>query len=216
MSEFKALIGELQTQLDTFAKAGAPCDDKDDDKKIVAAAGKEGAKAEGDDKEPDGDEAFGKAFKVTLADGSEAEAFDGTAMLKALMLENGELKESMGDFQKAFASAVDVIKQMRDGMAEQATMIKALQTTVGTLSAAPAGRRTMVTIAEKLTPGTPGAGEAANKPTAHGVMMKASQMCRSGALGWEALPRIEAFQGRGQLAPPDLLARFPELLTPAA
>lgn len=215
MSEFKALIGELQTQLDTFAKAGAPCDDgKADDKKIVAAAGKEGEKAEKEG-DGDGDETFGKAFKVTLADGSEAEAFDGTAMLKALMLENGELKESMGDFQKAFASAVDVIKQMRDAMTEQATMLKALQTTVGTLSAAPAGRRTMVTIAEKLTPGTPGAGEAA-KPTAHGVMMKASQMCRSGALGWEALPRIEAFQGRGQLAPPDLLARFPELLTPAS
>lgn len=217
MSEYKTLIAELTGDLETMAKSGGcDTDDKKDDKKIEAAAA-DGEKisdreTDGDDKEKDGkDEKFGKAFKVTMADGTETEAVDGTELLKAIQVENGELREHIEDIQKAFATAVGVIKQLRTEMTDLSTMTKSMQSKVAAAGAAGTGRRTMVAIAEKLTSGI---SAEPTKPTANGVMMKAQQMCQDGKLPWEALPRIEAFQGRGQIAPPDILARWPALLTP--
>lgn len=182
--------------------------DAKDDKNIKAAA------KDGQDEGAKDEESFGKAFKVKLEDGTETEAFDGTAMLKALHDENGDLRETIGDLQKGFELAIDVIKNLRTTAGEQGALLKSLGTKVSGLSTAGTGRRTMLTIAEKLTPGTPGAAPDDGKPTAGAVMMKAQFMARKGDLDWGSLPRIEAYQGRGQLAPADLLARFPELLTP--
>lgn len=229
MSDFAKLLGELED----LQKASAPPMAKDkekakeqpntdadgqagdagDDKKIQAAA-KDGE----DEGEKDEPEAFGKAFKVTLADGSEAEAFDGTGMLKALHAENEELRENIGDMQKAFGMAVEVITKLRSEATEHDTMLKAIDTRIQKMSAAGVGRKTMLAIAEKLTPGvSAGAGGAAEQGTAprpQDVMAKAQFMAREGKLDWGSIPRIEAFQARGVLAPADMLQRYPELLTP--
>jgi hypothetical protein len=231
-AEFAALISELES----FQKASGADDDKTagsgdgkgDDKKIVAAAAdgdKTSAKENPTEGEGSGDdkgkgEPFGKALQVTLADGSQVEAWDGSEMLKAMQTESGEMREQMDDMRKAFEIAVGVIRDLRTEASAQDTLLKSLQLKIASVGASPTGRKSMIAIAEKLSPGSgTGAGSgarAATEPTAASVMMKAQQMCRADALGWEALPRIEAFQGRGQLAPPDLLARFPELLTPVA
>jgi hypothetical protein len=213
MPAYDDLLAELSA-LEPLAKAAGAdkeTEGKADDKKIAAAAA-EGDKAGDGDGDAD-DKQFGKAFSVTLADGTQADAFDGTEMLKALHSTAGEHGEKIEDLQKAFQQAVAVIKDLRAVVQEQGEMLKAVGAKTAQVASSGAGRRTMVAIAEKMTPLA--AAEAA-KPTGGSVMMKAQQMCRSGALGWEALPRIEAFQGRGQLAPPDLLARFPELLTPVS
>jgi hypothetical protein len=225
MSEFKALLAELGTMQKALGG------DKDD-KAVLAAAGDDKTKAaaaaagEGDGKGGEGgagdgdadDEMFGKAMEITLADGTKTSAFDGTKVLTALQAENAELRDQMGDMQKAFEAVVGVVKAQQGTIADQGTMLKAMQTSLGKVTSEGTGRRTMISIAEKLTPGTAAAAGGATewKPTASTVMTKAQQMCRKGDLGWEALPRIEAFQGRGMVAPPDLMARFPELLTPVS
>jgi hypothetical protein len=215
MPAYDDLLAELSA-LEPLAKAAGAdkgeAEGKADDKKIAAAAA-EGDKADCDGDGDADDKQFGKAFSVTLADGTQAEAFDGTEMLKALHTTADEHAEKIEDLQKAFSTAIGVIKDLRQVVTEQAEMLKAYGAKTAQVASSGTGRRTMVAIAEKLTPMA--AAEAA-KPTGAGVMMKAQQMCRAGSLGWEALPRIEAFQGRGQLAPPDLLARFPELLTPVS
>jgi hypothetical protein len=232
MSEFAKLLGDLEE----FQKAAKPaCDEPDgddkgkskakadgkaDDKKIEAAAA-DGEK-EGD-QDKDG-EPFGKAFKIKLEDGTETEAFDGTAMLKALHTENEVLRATINDqnqdLMKAMEIVVGELGKLRAADAERGTLMKALQTRFDALTTAGTGRRTMLTIAEKLTPmqGTPSAGAAHvdDKPTPGQVMMKAQFMAREGKLPIGQTVRIEAYQGRGILAPPDLLARYPELLTPIA
>jgi len=225
MNDFAALLADLET----LQKASGPDDkkpvaedpdDKGDDKKIEAAADNGKKQGEVDEKET-----FGKAFKVKLEDGSEAEAFDGTAMLKALHAEHEGLRSAVEsreeDILKAFDMAVGTIRDLQSKVAEQDTLIKALKNKVDTIGAAGVGRRTMLTIAEKLSPsagvtgGQPGGGQSGSEgPSAKQVMMKAQFMARKGELDWGALPRIEAHQARGSIAPEDLLARFPELLTP--
>lgn len=236
MGEFTELLGKLE---DLQKASGAVCaDDKEtmdgkdkpskkdaksdsgDDKKIEAAA-KDGEKES--DKEKD--ETFGKAFKVKLEDGTETEAFDGTAMLKALHAENELLRSTMNDRDAELAKAMDIIVgvlgEQREydaaqtkQLAAQDAIIKALQAKVETIGSAGVGRRTMLAIAEKLTPGTGPAADEPKKASGAQVMMKAMFMAREGKLDWGSIPRIEAFQGRGELAPPDLIGRYPELLTP--
>lgn len=220
-------FAELLADLETLQKAsGADCDDKDKtggddsdkdgagDKKIDAAA-KDGEKQSDADKET-----FGKAFEVTLADGSKAEAFDGTAMLKALHTEHEVLQaafeDRQGDILKAFDIAVGTIRTLQTQVAQQDTLIKALTTKVNAVSSTGVGRRTMLTIAEKLAPsaGINGDGGRASGPSADDVMAKAKFLVREGKFDAGQLPRLEAHHLRGMLGPDDLMKAFPELLTP--
>ena len=230
MSDFAKLLGDLED----FQKAAKPaCDEPDDKKDGVKAKGDDGAddkkiEAAAKDGEKQGDkddETFGKAFKIKLEDGTDTEAYDGTAMLKALHTENEVLRVTINDqnqdLMKAMEIVVGELGKLRAADAARETLLKSLQTRFDALTTAGTGRRTMLTIAEKLTPvqGTPSAGAtaaASNEPTAGQVMMKAQFMAREGKLPIGQTVRIEAYQGRGMLAPPDLLARYPELLTPIA
>jgi hypothetical protein len=229
MGEFTELLGKLE---DLQKASGAVCaDDKEaisdkdekkdsaDDKKIEAAA-KDGEK-ESDKEEK---ETFGKAFKVKLEDGTETEAFDGTAMLKALHTENELLRQTMterdAELAKAFDIVVTVLGEQRQYDADQTkqlvaqdTLIKALQAKVDSIGQAGVGRRTMLAIAEKLSPSA-GIVDEKPKPTGGQILAKAMFMAREGKLDWGSAVRIEAYQGRGEVAPADLLARYPELLTP--
>jgi hypothetical protein len=183
-----------------------------DNKKIQAAADDGKAKSDADcDKD---DKMLGKAMTLKMPDGSEIEAFDGTQAIAELTQHNAELREAMTDMQKAFGAAVEVIKALRTQVGEQATMIKAFGDKVSTAVASPSGRRSMVSIIEKLSPAETKTTEQP-KATPQSVMMKARALCDAGKAPWEILPRIEAYQGRGMIAPPDLLAHFPDLATPA-
>jgi hypothetical protein len=133
MTDFAALLDDLET----LQKASAPSKEdegKGDDKKIAAAA----ADCDKDGDKDDKGEEFGKAFKVTLADGTEAEAFDGTAMLKALHTEHTKLAEVVeaqrADMQKAMEILVAVAKDQRKTIADQADLLKALGSNVAVTS----------------------------------------------------------------------------------
>lgn len=219
--EFSELIKTLGLELETMAKADPVCDPKDDkggkadvdgkedDKKIQAAA-EDGKKLGGDD---DG-KPMGKALTITMADGSSVEGVDATEMLKALELTVAEQGERIEDLQKAFSAAVEVIKTTHQQQAEATAMLKSFGTKLGEVRGGGEGRRTMVSIVEKLTPASnqPGGKIAkANEPTMGSVMMKAQHLRAEGKIGWDQIGRIEAYQNRGMLAPPELIAHFPQL-----
>lgn len=152
MSAFEKLLGELnaaQADTDTLAKS-LPADDGKDDKKIQAAAGEggegdnkdggdadEGGKSDGDDKP------MAKSFKIKLEDGTEVDAEDGTALVKAL---TERLDATEGTFAKAMGQAVSLIQS-------QNAMIKSLGEQVAKLSGEGRGRKTMVSITEKTNAG---------------------------------------------------------------
>lgn len=214
-NDFSALLDEL----DTMSKAMTADGDKGD-KKIKKAA-KDGAAAgdgevEGEDEdevegEGEGDgEAFGKAFEVTLRDGTKVQAFDGTEMMKALHSENVALKGandalngSVTQLGAGLTQAVALIKG-------QGEMIKSLQETVGKLGGQGTGRRAIVNVHEKTAVGGGAGGD--NKPTARDVMQKAQTLFSEGKMSGGDYARIEAHQGRGVICPPDIAARYPGLV----
>lgn len=215
--EYAELIKGLGLELETMAKAmkdgDGDCDDKaksdgaGDDKKIVAAA-KDGEEiSDADDKDKD----MGKSFQMTLEDGTQVEAFDGTAAIAELVQQNAELRGAVEDLQKAFGAAVEVIKQVREAQTEQGTMIKSFGAKVSTAVSSPSGRRSMVSIIEKLSPAEAGKPRAEEGPNPLRLMAKARDLCQSGKMTWDQMSRIEAYQGRGMIAPPDILAHFPDL-----
>lgn len=150
MSDFEKLMGELSqlsTEQGELAKA-LPADDGKDEAKIQAAA-EEGGLGDGDadDKggSPDGDAddkggaPMAKSFKLTLDDGTELEAQDGTELVKAL---SDRLDENDAKMTKALGSAVALIKG-------QGEMIKSLVDQVKKLSGEGRGRKTVVSVVEK-------------------------------------------------------------------
>lgn len=140
---FQALIGEL----DTLTKA-LPAADVADDKKIEAAA------ADGDDKpkldkdgKPIAADPMTKSFKVTLDDGSIVDAEDGTELVKSLL---ARVDNTEQDMIKALGGTIDLVKALSVQLTATTELAKSLQTKVNELSGEGRGRKTMVSIHEKL------------------------------------------------------------------
>ena len=230
--DFSALLIDLET----MAKAQAAIDaDTAGAKKIkaaAAAAGVDGAAAGGDVGADDGtgngdgdgagagdgtgtgdgaggddDETFGKAFTVRLDDGTEVDAFDGTAMMKALNTQAKSLKEELGKSRQAMTGAVVLIKSLQTTVTSQNDMIKALQADVAKIGASGSGRRAALTVHDKTGAGAHSPAEV--KPS--DVMAKALDLFKKGDLGGGDLRRIESHQLHGQVCPPDLIHHFPGL-----
>ena len=141
---FAALLGEL----DTMTKA-LPAAEVADDKKIAAAAG-----ADGDDenKEGEGDKPaegapMAKSFQVTLADGTVVDAEDGTELVKSLLTRVDNTEETIA---KALGGTIDLVKALTGQMNSTTALVKSLQTQVAELSGQGRGRKTMVSVHEKL------------------------------------------------------------------
>lgn len=147
---------KLLEELDVMAKAIGADEEKKDDQAIQAAAaeGAEGgevhpepdadnAGGQSDDDEDNKDEPMGKSFAFTLDDGSVVEALDGTAMVKALM---DRVENTEGVVAKALGQAIDLI-------GKQGEMIKSMQGDIKKLSGEGRGRKAVLSVAEKSTPG---------------------------------------------------------------
>lgn len=149
---FSALLEDLE-----LLTKSAPADGGDGDDAAIADAAEDGAEAgeEADAGEggeaPDAgageEEGFGKSFTFKTDDGEEVDAVDATDLLKSLVEQvgslTGRLNESEGDMVKALGTAVDLIKS-------QGQAITTLQGQVKELASAGRGRRTVVSITEKL------------------------------------------------------------------
>ena len=172
---FELLLGRL-LQADVLAKA-LPAGDAAaaDDKKILAAAG-DGADediggGDGDDGDDDGEDEneneddgkenpFAKSFMLTLEDGKQLEAFDGTELVKSLTLrvETAEsaLAHNEDQVLKSLNAAVDLIagqslqlKQQGKLVHDQGDLIKSLQSKVSELAKSGRGRVSTLTVADK-------------------------------------------------------------------
>ncbi len=148
---FKALLDELEVMTKALPAEG----DAAGDKKIAAAAAegadgdgkKKPAEAEGagegetkvEDEEAAGEGEMAKSFKLKLEDGSEIDAMDGTALIKALTM---RVETNENEAKAALTMAIGLIKG-------QGAMIKSLTDKVEKLSNTGKGRKAVVTIAEK-------------------------------------------------------------------
>ncbi|SAL02533.1 hypothetical protein AWB80_08384 [Caballeronia pedi] len=156
---FKSLLEELEGEHEAMAKA-LPADDGKDDDKIQAAAGEGGGEGgegkgegegagEGDEGkgEKEGELPFGKSMQMTDAEGNVIEAFDGTELVKSLMDDVAAMKtqfgETEGQMAKALESTLGLVKS-------QGALIKSLQEQVLKLGGEGRGRKTVVTVTEKV------------------------------------------------------------------
>lgn len=222
MSQFDALLAELQGEVDTMAKALPPVDgdgDGDDDadpadtgaadKKIAAAAGSEPDGDEGDPDGGDGDgdepQVMGKSMPAVRAivNGQEVEAVDGTELVKSLMTQVEALgKKATGAedrMVKALEGTLTVVKA-------QGALIKSLTEQVAALRGAGRGRKATVTVQDPpaLTKSLPGADAVKVHPEQ--VMAKALSAQQQGRLTSLDVARVEGYMQAGIPLPANLAA----------
>ena len=188
---------KLEQELDAILAKAAPVDDADD--KIEAAA--DGADLPGgedkrDDKEDEAGESFMKSFQVTLESGEVAEAYDATAMLKAMHAQARRQADTITALQakldgadRVLAKLPEMLKALTRQIAEQGDLIKALRE-------APGGRRS-VTAAPGAAPAKASRGE---------ILAKALDAQTAGRIGGFEVAQIEARLNQGKDIP-DHLAR---------
>lgn len=141
---FDLLLGEL----DTMTKA-LPAAEVADDNKIQAAAGVDDddkPKLDADGK-PIAAAPMAKSFKVTLADGTEVEAEDGTELVKSLVNRIDGTEETIA---KALGGTIDLVKGLMAQVTTSTALVKSLEAKVATLSNEGKGRKTMISVHEKL------------------------------------------------------------------
>lgn len=143
VNAFDALLSEL----DVLSKAMPEAIDGDE--KIAAADG-EGDEDEDDEKNKKGEfpaeGELAKSFKVTLENGDEIEAQDGTELVKSLMHRIDTNEDTLA---KAFSSAINLIKTQGEQLQKNNALVKSLQTQVMALSEAGRGRKATLSIHEK-------------------------------------------------------------------
>lgn len=206
---FEKLISELEemsTEQENLSKA-LPADEGKDEDKIQAAAADggdgDGAAAgagDGDgDKDKDGDgDQMGKSLgTVTLEDGTQAEAIDGTELVKSLM---ARVETTEGQMQKALEGAIGLIKG-------QSAMIKSLSEQVAKLAGTGRGRKTVVTVTEKNPAGTPMNKSEPAGMTGEEFMAKALVAQSNGKILAKDVSAIEMYLNRGMPIPAHLIAR---------
>ena len=225
--DYTALLAELdtfskaQTVDADAAKAAAADPDADPDAKPGEgeAAGKPGDAAamkpgEGDtDDDADG-EMFGKSFAVVMEDGTAVEAYDGTAMMKALHAENVALKGqtvvlagqvatltvNSNMLLKALTSATGSLKQ-------QGEMLKSLAADVVRIGSTGTGRRAVLNVHEKTHASTTDQPEQIDKKT---FMAKAMTAFEAGKVSGDEIRQADARLARGAKLDglhPDFVAR---------
>lgn len=211
MSQFEKLVGELNelaAEQETMTKA-LPAEDGKDDEKIQAAAedggGSEQAdKAketldldrENDDADGGADKPMAKSFTLKLEDGTEVEAQDGTALVKALTERMDATEQVMG---KALETAVGLIKG-------QGELIKSLTEQVKKLSGEGRGRKAVVSVSEKTAPATMAKSEPQGM-TGEQFMAKAMDAMKAGRITALDVSLAETCLNRGEKVPAQIITR---------
>jgi hypothetical protein len=208
MSQFEKLMGELSqlgTDQETMTKA-LPADDGKDEAKIQAAAAESGLDGDGDADdmggEPDGDEddkpAMAKSFKFTLEDGTEVEAQDGSELVKSLQ---DRVEKNEGQMMKALETAVGLIKGQGD-------LIKSMQDQIKKLSGEGRGRKAVVSVVEKPSPGEGVMAKSEPVGMSHDQFFaKAMVAQREGRISGTEIAMAEACLNRGEAIPQNIVQR---------
>jgi hypothetical protein len=189
VSEFDKLHAELDAILAKAMPIANKTDEDDADRDAETRGEGEGKGAE--------DEDMMKSFRVTLDDGREVEAYDATAMMKAMHTTTTAHASALAAMRADLAAAHNVVgkqtqmlKAIADQLAEQGAMLKALREQ-------PAGRKSAA-----ANP-TPAGGGTMDRET---VLAKALSAQKSGALSSMDVATIEARLNGGVPLRPEHLA----------
>ena len=156
-----------------------------------------------DDSDKDGDETLGKSMSVTLDNGEQIDAVDGTELVKSLVnrLDTADAShaEKFELMQKSMGMAVDMIKS-------QETEIAKLRDLVKSFGNSGAGRKTTVSIAEKPEIGQMQKSEAKGM-SGHEFLAKAEGAMKAGRITGLELSIAEASLNRGAPVREDIVNR---------
>lgn len=215
---FADLLADLETlakskpdaEAEVLAKGGKVADEDDTDANIEEAAEEAGAGGEGNQDQADADpddeegETFGKSFEVVLADGTRAQALDGTAMMKALHTENVALRAQQSELGQVVRSMGLLIKSMHGQQADSNKLIKSLSAQVSKLGNSGAGRKAVLHVQEKgnATPAAPAA------PNQNDIMAKAQSLLAQGKLTGGDVNRVFTHTSRGLGVPSEFAPLF--------
>lgn len=212
-------LSNLIEEMETLAKAQQLPDDPDgdqDDQDIAAAA--EAANADNADQEAgapaenfDEDDAADvdeeaeaevvKSFRFTLEDGSEAEAFDATELIKAL---HEDLTGLRAESEQALGMAIDLIKS-------QSVEIATLKKSLHSLGSTGRGRKASVVVTEKVVP-TATLAKSSNGDGSDGFskqefFAKAELAQKAGRITAADVSVAEAYLNKGQPVPDRIVHR---------
>ena len=188
------------------------------DKKIAAAAdgdmdddgtpdGEDDLAEEDEDPEDpeDEDEMFGKSFAVTTATGETIEAYDGTAMMKAMHERLVTLEQtqdaSLEKLEKAERTIADLLKA-EAVIGKQSELIKSMHGQLAAIQESGRGRKSVLTVHDKQSP-TP---TAPVRAAPGAVLAKAMSAQQTGKITGTDVARIESYLSRGLAVPADLAA----------
>lgn len=202
MSQFAKLLAELDAasaEQDTLAKS-LPAEGSEDDEAIQAAAAESGqADPNPEDDEDDGEEKPPMAKSVTATvDGEEVEAIDATEIIKSL---SGRMDSTEATLAKALQTTIGMVKSQNE-------VIKSMAARMDKLASQGKGRKTVLTIAEK-----PVAGETMTKSeqpeglTPQEFMAKANAAFSAGKLSGHELTTADVAIRSGAPIPAGIIAK---------
>ena len=169
-----------------------------------------GTEPEEEEDDEGGDDMMGKSFQVTMPDGTVAEVFDGSQMMKALTTEVETLKGSNADLTAKLEAATGELSKSLQAHTGLLGMVKSLQGDVARLGAAGRGRSAQLTVLDKPAATAP---VPATDPAADGNALMAKAMDaftrKIGGITSTDIASAEARLNRGLPFPADLAARLP-------
>jgi small-conductance mechanosensitive channel len=199
-TQFDTLLGDLQK----LTKA-MPAEDEEADEKIQAAGGDETeGEDEGAEDEPPAKKGkkkppFMKSMTVTLEDGTEVEAEDGTELVKSLTESLGALSTHIDESDTMLAKTIGETVTL---LKAQGAAIAAMQTQLKAIAGEGRGRKAVVNLVEKPAAAGGAAGEGLNPDL---FMAKAISKMGEGRLAGNEVAFIEASFNRGDFRLPAAL-----------
>lgn len=181
-----------------LGKAQKPGNDDDEDKRIRASADEDEDEdpdldEDEDDGEDDNGEPMGKSYRVTLDDGSEVDAIDGSALIKSL---TERMDSTEGSLLKALNLMADQSRQQQAVLLEQGKLIKSLHREVKRLGNEGRGRKSTVTVHDKQPTGQMAKSEPQGL-NGRQFLLKAEGAMTKGAINGLDLSLCEAWVNRG-------------------
>jgi hypothetical protein len=203
MSEFDRLLADLG-EIEDMRKAAQPGAKMNDDDKIKAAAdgdadddGEEDGDEDSYTGEPDGDddndgdgEPLGKSFPVTLADGTEVEALDATALLKAMQDDAANQFNPVG---RALAGTVGLLKSMNGELVS-------LRKEVARMGARGAGRQSVLRVPPEQAEGM----AKSDRSGPNDILAKSMAAMHRGDFNAAQVAEVEVYVSRGMPLPAHL------------
>lgn len=212
------LLAEMTAhQEEELAKAAPLPDDPDgdeDDETIQAAA--ENANADNADQELDGEgegeqeteagaaddgkPAMTKSFSFQMEDGTQAEAFDATELIKSMGADMAALRDE----------SVSVMTQAFTMIKSQAAEIASLKQQVSALGSTGRGRKTVVSVTEKAAVGTLAKSSTGDEPSGFSreeFFAKAATAQRAGRISAADISVAEAYMNKGAPVPERIVSR---------